>query len=46
MLIKEREQVDELRSEHAKVDQMFVELKNTLATFLRDSEGSAGNQEE
>jgi len=46
MLIKEREQIDELRSEHAKVDQVFVEMKNTLANFLHESKQAPDKQEE
>jgi len=46
MLIKEREQIDELRTEQAKVDQVFLALKNTLSTFLSESGQQVGEQEE
>jgi ribosome biogenesis GTPase A len=46
MLIKEREQIDELRSEHAKVNQVFVDLKTTLNNFINTSDQSTDGQEE
>lgn len=37
MLLKEREQIDQLRIEHQKVDHIFENLKMELASFLQDT---------